>query len=135
MEIIAEFIFLEGVIGQQPSNHDPLTTLSLIQEFQMAVVLADFFSKPAMDATRNAVFLSLFGGSLTISRQNVLTKLMSIAVSASLAPVLSAGGTWMQQLGPTSTCCKAVAISLVYDFVVFSNHTQMLRSMPMVAPR
>ena len=86
MDLISEFIFLEGVKGQ-PNSVDHGSKLSLIQEFQLTVVLGDFFSKPGPDATRNAIFLSLFGGSLTGSRQNVLIKLLSAAVSASLAPV------------------------------------------------
>lgn len=88
MELIAEFIFCEKSEKDRHSHYDKNTgSLTLIQEFQLVVVLAEFFSIPGPDAARNTIFLSLFGGSITPSRISVLIKLISTSISCSIAPV------------------------------------------------
>lgn len=117
-------------------GYNQSTNMSLVQEFQLVVVLCEFFSRPGPDSTRNVVFLSLFGGTLTPSRSSILIKVISTAVSGSIAPLLSAAGTWMQQLSPTSMPCRELAEQLVNHFVIFSKKCdEQLRSLPMVAPR
>lgn len=86
LELIAEYVFLEKKVRKDFSNNIYLT---LLQEFQLVVVLGEYFSRPGPDATRNAVFLSLFGGSaITFSRSRVLVKLISTAVSGSIESVI-----------------------------------------------
>lgn len=89
MELIAEFIFCEKSEKDRHSHYDKNISgsLTLIQEFQLVVVLAEFFSIPGPDAARNTIFLSLFGGSITPSRISVLIKLISTSISCSIAPV------------------------------------------------
>lgn len=72
--------------------------LSLIQEFQLVVVLCEFYERPGQEMIRNAVFLSLFEGS-NASRLKVLNKLIGTAIASSVAPILMSAGTWIQQLG------------------------------------
>uniref|UniRef100_U5ERW7 Uncharacterized protein n=1 Tax=Corethrella appendiculata TaxID=1370023 RepID=U5ERW7_9DIPT len=134
MDFIAEFVFREkkddsrGMYGKNPPK------LSSIEEFQLVLVLCDFFSKPGPDATRNAVFFSLFGGS--ISRTSVLNKLISTSISGSIAPLLCASGVWLQQLGSSSLPSLELAQCIVRDFITFSNKSsEQLKSLPMVAPR
>lgn len=140
MDLIGEFVFRErrddqrGSGGQQYQKQPVTPRLSSIDEFQLVLVLCDFFSRPGPDATRNAVFFSLFGGS--IGRSSVLNKLISTAVSGSIAPLLCAAGTWMQQLGCTSAPSLELAQCIVKDFVIFSKKSlEQLKSLPMVAPR
>ncbi|XP_029707687.1 integrator complex subunit 15 [Aedes albopictus] len=139
MDLIGEFVFRERREdqrggGQQYQKQPVAPRLSSIDEFQLVLVLCDFFSRPGPDATRNAVFFSLFGGS--IGRTSVLNKLISTAVSGSIAPLLCAAGTWMQQLGCTSPPSLELAQCIVKDFVIFSNKSsEQLKSLPMVAPR
>lgn len=139
MDLIGEFVFRERREdqrggGQQYQKQPVAPRLSCIDEFQLVLVLCDFFSRPGPDATRNAVFFSLFGGS--IGRTSVLNKLISTAVSGSIAPLLCAAGTWMQQLGCTSPPSLELAQCIVKDFVIFSNKSsEQLKSLPMVAPR
>uniref|UniRef100_A0A182PGJ7 Uncharacterized protein n=1 Tax=Anopheles epiroticus TaxID=199890 RepID=A0A182PGJ7_9DIPT len=137
MDLIAEFVFRERrdePRGAQFSKQSAQPRLSPIEEFQLVLVLCDFFSRPGPDATRNAVFLSLFGGSN--ARTSVLNKLISTAVSGSIAPLLCAAGTWMQQLGCTSPASLELAQCIVKDFVIFSkNSSEQLKSLPLVAPR
>ncbi|XP_058130257.1 integrator complex subunit 15 [Anopheles ziemanni] len=139
MDLIGEFVFRErrdeqrgsGQFGKVNTN---LPRLSSIEEFQLVLVLCEFFSRPGPDATRNAVFLSLFGGS--VIRTSVLNKLISTAVSGSIAPLLCAAGTWMQQLGCTSPASLELAQCIVRDFVIFSKKSsEQLKSLPLVAPR
>lgn len=87
LEIIAECIFLE----KRSDPKKPTTIgLNVFQEFQLVLALAEFFSRPGPDVTRNAVFLSLFGVStLTPGRSRVLSKFVSTAISDSIAPVSS----------------------------------------------
>lgn len=89
MDLIGEFVFRErkeDQRNQQQYQKQPITPrLTSIEEFQLVLVLCDFFSRPGPDATRNAVFFCLFGGS--IGRSSVLNKLISTAVSGSIAPV------------------------------------------------
>lgn len=71
--------------------------LSLIQEFQLVVVLCEFYERPGQEMIRNAVFLSLFESNAY--RLKVLNKLIGTAIASSLAPILMSAGTWIQQLG------------------------------------
>lgn len=91
-ELISEYIFLEKKnVDSRKSYNSPskqTANLTVIQEFQLVLVFADFFKKPGPDVTRNAVFLCLFGSSsLTPDRSRVLSKFISTSISASLAPV------------------------------------------------
>lgn len=136
MDLISEFIFLEKTKDIDARKGYVPSAMNLVQEFQLVVALCEFFSRPGPDATRNAVFLSLFGAATTPVRSDVLVKLISTSVSASIAPLLCAAGTWMQQVGCTSVASTELAQSLVKDFVIFSKKTsEQLRQLPMVAPR
>lgn len=146
MELISEFIFQERVrdtdlrhkLGNRHSNSPQfmVSQLNLIQEFQLVLTLVEFFSRPGADATRNAVFLSLFGSNLNPGRSSILSKLVSTSISGSVAPCLASAGTWMQQLGCTSSASTEIAKSLVKDFVTYSKKTsEQLKMLPMVAPR
>lgn len=146
MELISEFVFQERIrdtdlrhkLGNRHSNSPQLlvSQLNLIQEFQLVLALIEFFSRPGADATRNAVFLSLFGSNLNPGRSSILSKLISTSISGSVAPCLASAGTWMQQLGCTSSVSTEIAKSLVKDFVIYSKKTsEQLKMLPMVAPR
>lgn len=139
MELIAE-IFCE----KSPRDMDVRkaqtqllpATLSLIQELQLVVILCEYFQSPGPEATRNAMFLSLFASPTSITRINVLVKLVSTSVSALIAPLLCAAGTWMQQLGCTSQSSLDLAQNLVTDFIVFAQKaSEQLKFLPQVAPR
>lgn len=127
MSLISEFIFNEHT--QHP--------MSSLQEFYRVLVLSDYFSKPSLpEQTSNAMFILLFGGTISPSRINVLTKLTSTAISAQLSPVLNCVGTLMQQVGFSSVTSIELAKSLVQDFVVFSSKaSQQLTELPKIAPR
>lgn len=86
MDLISEFVFCEKYEKDRHQYDHSISTLNLIQEFQLVVVLCEYFSIPGSDATRNAIFLSLFGNT-TSSRISVLVKLISTSVSCSIAPV------------------------------------------------
>lgn len=140
MQLISEFVFLERSKdmdvrrGQSPLAYGNMQ-LNKIQEFQLILVLIEFFSQPGPDSTRNAVFLSLFGTNLTPQRSKILCKLISTSVSGSVAPLLSSAGTWMQQVGCTTPPSLEVAQSLVSDFIIFSRKTsEQLKQLPLVAP-
>lgn len=84
-ELIVECVFLEKKSDSKKSNQGGLT---VFQEFQLVLVLAQYFSRPGPDVTRNAVFLCLFGHTtLTPVRSRVLSKFISTAISDSIAPV------------------------------------------------
>lgn len=121
--------------------------------------MSEFFIRPSPEVTKNAMFLSLFGGGSSatpyIARSRVLVRLISTAVSCSISAVslkiepillpyqsvfffqiLRAAGTWMQQLGPTSDPCLELSQRLVEDFVHFSKKcSDQLKSLPLIAPR
>lgn len=107
-----------------------------MQELQLVVVMCDYFQMPGPESTRNSVFLSLFGGGLSKNRITVLIRLISTAISALIAPLLCAAGTWMQQVGCTAPPSLELAGHLIKDFVTFSpNVGDQLESLPMIAPR
>lgn len=140
MQLISEFVFLERNKdvdirrGQSPQQYANMN-LNKIQEFQLILVLIEYFSQPCPDSTRNAVFLSLFGTNLTPQRSQILCKLISTSVSGSVAPLLSSAGTWMQQVGCTTPPSLEVAQSLVSDFIIFARKTsEQLKQLPLVAP-
>lgn len=142
LDLIADAIFLDavkpakstaggrhpkhgGAAAQPPGAGATNNTLTLAQEFQLVIALCDFFSErsvPGASSTNNTMFLSLFGtgGAPSAARPRVLAKLVSTAISGRLAAVLSAAGTWMQQMGPSSGCCTQLARSIVSDFITFA---------------
>lgn len=132
MDLIAEFIFCEK--NDKNRHQQQNIPLSLIKQFQLVVILSEFFSIPGPDVTRNGVFLLLFGTSvITPSRISVLVKLISTAVSCSIPTILCAAGTWMQQLGCTSPPSLQLAQYLDTDFVVFSRKSsEQLKSLPVI---
>lgn len=90
LELIAELVFLEKHVGRQPAGGAQLASLNLVQEFQLVVVMCEFFARPGgTEVAKNAMFLSLFGTSAGpfVSRSKVLAKLISTAVSGSIVPV------------------------------------------------
>ena len=81
------------------------------------------------------MFLSLFSR-MSADRMKLLGKLISTSISAVIAPLLCAAGTWMQQLGCTSQPSLDLAECLIQDFVTYSSRVcDQLESLPMVAPR
>ncbi|XP_067629686.1 integrator complex subunit 15 [Eurosta solidaginis] len=132
IQLISEFIFMVDI---RKGPQFATSQLNSFQEFQLILVLIEYFSQPGPDATRNVVFLSLFGSNLTPQRSKILCRLVSTAVSASVAPLLSSAGTWMQQMGCTNPPSLEVAQSLVNDFITFSRKTsEKFKQLPMVAP-
>ncbi|XP_063700545.1 integrator complex subunit 15 [Culicoides brevitarsis] len=127
MSLISEFIFYEHT--QHP--------MSSLQEFYLVLELSNYFSKASLaEQTGNAVFILLFGGSISPARINVLTKLTSTAISAQLSQVLNCVGTLMQQVGFSSLTSIELAKSLVQDFVVFSSKAStQLTELPKITPR
>lgn len=91
MEIIAEYIFVEKRHSDSRKSYNARnqpSSLSVFQEFQLVLVMTEFFSRPGPDITRNAVFLLLFGGStLSSGRSRVLWKFISTAITDSSASV------------------------------------------------
>lgn len=127
MDMITEAIYSSG------SNAHGLTTT---QELQRIVGLLEYFESPGPEANRNSMFLSLFSRNMTNDRIRLLGKLISTAISAVIAPVLCAAGTWMQQLGCTSQCSLDLAENLIQDFVTYSSRVcDQLESLPLIAPR
>lgn len=89
-ELIVECVFLEKKSDSKKASQGGLT---VFQEFQLVLVLAQYFSRPGPDVTRNAVFLCLFGHTtLTPVRSRVLSKFISTAISDSIAPVCTIYG-------------------------------------------
>ncbi|KAH8255947.1 hypothetical protein KR026_002998 [Drosophila bipectinata] len=138
MQIISEYIFLERITKDgdgRKSQALPISQLNLFQEFQLIITLIEYFSRPGRDATRNAIFLSLFGSHLTPQRSKLLSRLISTAVSGSVAPLLSSAGTWMQQVGCKTPLSLEVAQNIVSDFICYSRKTpEQLKQLPMVGP-
>lgn len=137
MQIISEFIFLERTKDGDVRKMQTLgiSQMNIYQEFQLILALIEYFSRPGRDATRNAIFLSLFGSHLTPQRSRLLSRLISTAVSGSVAPLLSSAGTWMQQVGCKTPPSLEVAQNIVSDFISFSRKTpEQLRHLPMVGP-
>lgn len=92
-ELIVECVFLEKKSDSKKASQGGLT---VFQEFQLVLVLAQYFSRPGPDVTRNAVFLCLFGHTtLTPVRSRVLSKFISTAISDSIAPVCSKPQTYL----------------------------------------
>lgn len=85
LELVADAIFLEK---RTDVRKEPNTALNVFQEFQLVLAFADFFSRPGPDVAKNAVFICLFGDAqLPPGRSRVLSRLISTAISDSIAPV------------------------------------------------
>lgn len=114
LHLISEIIFLEKKshsrkYGKKKKIQQPCG-LSSIQQFQLAVVLCEFYERPGQEMVRNAMFLSLFEGS-NASRLKFLHKLIATAIAGSIASILVSAGTLIQQLG--------YGISFIVNFPVF----------------
>lgn len=108
--------------------------LTSIQELQRVVVLCEYFNAPCPDENRNAVFLSIFGPNMSKDRIRLLGKLISTSISAVIAPLLCAAGTWNQQLGCTSQSSLELAEYLIEvcttEFVQHISYDIILRTIP-----
>lgn len=129
-ELINEFIFCE--MDRRGGKRRKLTC---IQELQLLEVLCDYLSYPGgNEATRNAVFMSLFPGSHP-ERSRLLVKLVSMAISTNNSPVLMATAILMQQLSCTSKFSIQLANGLVNDyFVLVPKSVDRLKELPKIAP-
>ncbi|XP_017144018.1 uncharacterized protein LOC108156826 [Drosophila miranda] len=128
VKIVSENIFLEGI-----NDGGGRQTHPLMQEYQLTITLIEFFSKPG--PRRDAIFHALFGSQLSPQRSSQLVKLVSIAVSISVVPVLTAAGTWLQQVGYKSTLSQEVTKQIVDDFAFYSLPArEQLKQLSMIAP-
>lgn len=137
MQLTSEFVFMERSKDSELRHGQSSVScvnMNKMEEFQLILILIEFFSQPGPDSTRNAVFLSLFSANLTPQRTRILCKLISTSVSGSVTGILSSAGTWMQQVGCTTHPSLEVAQSLVSDFILFSRKTSdQIKQLPLVA--
>lgn len=133
LDLMAEFVFWEK---DRRGNKRP-AELSCIQEVQVLEVLINYFQNPTRnEITKNTTFLSLFGPSVIHIRLKILSKLVSLGISLSCAPLLTAAGAWMQQLGCTSNSSLHLARNLVKDyFAIVVNVLNTFKTLPTIAPQ
>ncbi|XP_026846271.1 uncharacterized protein C7orf26 homolog [Drosophila persimilis] len=129
IKIVSENIFLERINdggGRAPQ-------MAFMQEYQLTVALIEFFSKPG--PRRDDIFHALFGSKLSPRRSSQLVKLVSTAVSASVVPVLTAAGAWLQQVGYKSTLSQEVTKQIAADFTLHSLPArEKLEQLSMIVP-
>lgn len=114
LDLMAEFVFCEI---DRRGNKKTISLNSLL-ELQLLEVLFDYFNSSNTEATKNAVFLSLFSGTTAASRSGILSKLISLAIGANCSAVLKSAGTWMQQLGNMSQNSCKLAEAIVRDYFI-----------------
>lgn len=132
LDLMAEFVFSE-VDRRGNKRSTPLTALA---ELQLMEVLFDYFSANSNEIANNNVFLNLFSATTAHLRSGILSKLVSAAIGTPSQSVLISAGTWMQQLGNTSTNSCKLAEALVRDyFVLVPSAVHRLNALPLIAPQ
>lgn len=129
---MSEFVFCE--VDRRGNKR--ATPLSAIAELQLIEVLFDYFTNIPNETTKNAIFLNLFSLTTVALRSGILGKLVSVAIGTSSSQVLEPTGTWMQQLGNTSTNSCKLAECLVRDyFILVPSVVHRLNALPEIAPQ
>ncbi|GAB6025839.1 hypothetical protein CHUAL_011821 [Chamberlinius hualienensis] len=126
-EVIEEFVFCEidrrGIKKKR---------LSAVQDFQLVEVVLNYLETRESDVVRNTAFLTLFNCDKTAtSKINILSKLVSTAISVKCSAVLDCSAVWMQQ----QSCTAEVVIFLAQELCITSwvKDDSRLCSAPLIA--
>ncbi|XP_059168998.1 integrator complex subunit 15-like isoform X2 [Physella acuta] len=125
VEICQEFVLFKSVRGPQK--------LTAVQELHLLDMICTCFSE-APEKCKYRMFNLMFGahGDGTV---NLLTKLVSLALSVRCTPVLLCAAIWMQERDSLSPDVKGLTQRLVSDYcILFPDHSSVFSTLPSVSP-
>lgn len=111
----------------------PQKKLTAVQELHLLDMICTCFSE-APEKSKYRIFNLMFGahGDGTV---NLLTKLVSLALSVRCTPVLFCAAIWMQERDSLSPVVKGLTQRLVSDFcVLYPDHSNVFSTLPSVSP-
>lgn len=136
--VVAEFIFSPYYCAGQ-RGHGRLKPSSL-KELQLLETIASYYQhldkERNVENVRTPLFQALFGDpELNESRQNILCKLVSLALGVRCKNLLDSTAVWMQARGCHTTLVKAMVETLIHDYCALIPETpSVLRELPVISP-
>ncbi|GFR61255.1 chromosome 7 open reading frame 26 ortholog [Elysia marginata] len=126
VEICQEFVLFQ-------SNRGPPKKLSSVQELNLLDMICTCFNE-APEKSKYRIFNLMFGARCNGSG-NLLTKLVSLALSTRCAPVLFCVAIWMQERDSLSTDVKSLTHRLVSDYcLLYPDPSSVFCKLPSVSP-
>lgn len=108
--------------------------LTAIQELQLLEILCSYIAEQR-ETERNAVFGIMFHGEPALLKVNLLTKIVSMAMSIRCTPVLDCTALWMQEQGCDSEPVRCMAKSMVNDYCqLFPGVIPTFHALPSISP-
>lgn len=108
--------------------------LTAIQELQLLEILCSYISDQR-ESDRNAVFGIMFHGEPALLKVNLLTKIVSMAMSIRCTAVLDCTARWMQEQGCDSEPVRCMARSMVNDYCqLFPGVIPTFHALPNISP-
>uniref|UniRef100_A0A0B6ZU35 Uncharacterized protein n=1 Tax=Arion vulgaris TaxID=1028688 RepID=A0A0B6ZU35_9EUPU len=126
VEICQEFVLFKSMRGPQKK-------LTEVQELHLLDMICTCFSE-APEKSKYRIFNLMFGahGEGTV---NLLTKLVSLALSVRCTPVLFCAAIWMQERDSLSPDVKGLTQNLVNDYcLLYPDPSNVFSNLPSVAP-
>ncbi|GFO04250.1 chromosome 7 open reading frame 26 ortholog [Plakobranchus ocellatus] len=126
VEICQEFVLFQSVRG-------PPKKLSSVQELNLLDMICTCF-KEAPEKSKYRIFNLMFGAHCNGSG-NLLTKLVSLALSTHCSPVLFCVAIWMQERDSLSADVKGLTHRLVSDYcLLYPDPSNVFSKLPSVSP-
>uniref|UniRef100_A0A8W8M9B0 Uncharacterized protein n=1 Tax=Magallana gigas TaxID=29159 RepID=A0A8W8M9B0_MAGGI len=127
-EVCHEYIYFHS------SSRRAAQKLNAVQELQLLEMLSSCLSE-ANEGSRYSIFNAIFGGSPEGYKIILLTKLVSMALSLGVGPVLDCAALWMQEHGCHSKASCDLAHSLVEDYcLLFPEVSTTFQGLPRISP-
>ncbi|XP_013070187.2 integrator complex subunit 15-like isoform X1 [Biomphalaria glabrata] len=126
VEICQEFVLFKSARGPQKK-------LNAVQELHLLDMICTCFSE-APEKSKYRIFNLMFGarGDGTV---NLLTKLLSLAMSVKCIPVLFCAAIWMQERDSLSPDVKGLTQRLVSDYcILYPEQSTVFTTLPSVSP-
>lgn len=107
--------------------------LNAIHELQLLEMICSSLQE-APEQSRYNIFSAIFGGHIDIVKINLLSKMVSMAISISCAAVLGCAALWMQEQGSQSQAVCDLAQRLVDDYcLLYPSVSSTFQKLPKVS--
>lgn len=133
MENFAKEIAQEYIVDVSRRKGQNSRKLNAVHEFQLLEMLCSTLHE-APEHACYSIFSVIFGGHVDPNKINLMTKLVSMAISISCGPVLGCTALWMQEQGSQSQPVCDLAQRLVDDYcMLYPNISMSFRNLPAVS--
>ncbi|XP_045214164.2 integrator complex subunit 15-like [Mercenaria mercenaria] len=132
-ENIAVEVAQEYIIDMSRRKGHKHRKLNAVHELQLLEMLCSALQE-APEHACYSIFSAIFGGHVDPFKINLMTQLVSMAISVSCGPVLGCAAIWMQEQGSQSQSVCDLAQKLVDDYcMLYPNVSKAFKNLPKVS--